>query len=167
MQMAEKKRKVRSSHACPRGAAIFVSRPQDLDLACAKDERIKRCKGDAEKLRFCREALEQADPFAAKECLDPELQEIVAWIASRSAEEVNTFRVDALQRVEEMARAFEQSGATKGWLQRADPVVRQVSDCVCRVSAWVLPIFPRRQGTSMGLFSRNLHRWLGTTTQNA
>ncbi len=75
--------------------------------------------------------MEQTDPFAVSERLDPELEEIVAWIASKSPDEVNKYREEALQRVEAMAEKLKRCGETERWLQGADPVVRQVRMYVC------------------------------------
>ena len=91
---------------------------------------MKHAKADAEKLRFCREAVEGVDPFATKEELDPELEAVVAWMAAKTAEEVNQYRLDALQSIEAMAANLIASGATARWFSKSDPLVRQVV-CLC------------------------------------
>ena len=54
----------------------------------AAGEMTKQQK-DAKKLRFCRGAVESRDRFTAEVCLDADLREAIAWIASPTVEEAS------------------------------------------------------------------------------
>ena len=95
-----------------------------------KSRRTLDAYADAGKLRFCREAVEGCDPFAEKEQLPDDLQEIASWIADETPEGANCFRENALQRIEAIALQLKRCGATQRWLQGADPSIREVSACV-------------------------------------
>jgi len=97
-----------------------------------KSKRTTDAYDDAGKLRFCREAVEGCDPFAEKEQLPDDLQEVVSWIAAGTPESVNSYRENAILRLEAVAQQLRQCGATEKWFQGADPLIKKARFlCVC------------------------------------
>ena len=53
--------------------------------------------------------------------------QVIEWLATKSAEEVNAFRIDVIESLEEAHAAMTTSGARRASLRRSHPTVRRIS----------------------------------------
>ena len=82
--------------------------------------------GDYKKIRFCRNALQQPDPFAMSAAIESELEEVISWVSKRSSHQVRQYRENVVAEIEALAAKITSAGLGKAWLQGVDPETQQV-----------------------------------------
>ena len=85
---------------------------------------------DCRKIRFCRDAIAGPDPFKCEPLVDPEIQEIVDWLAGKSAEEVMAYREEAIKQIECLAASIQDAGIRDTWLKGTDCITKQAAPWV-------------------------------------
>ena len=85
---------------------------------------------DDAKINFVLNALDAEDPFKMESVIPKEVEEALAWQASKTPSEVMNEREAILSNLESAGEVMWRNGLCAAWIQGADPCVAKVSATV-------------------------------------